>query len=462
MMYKFKFFTSGDSYLLLVFIMVIFNSCKNDKDGGRLVSIKSEVSKSETGGRTRDSAVVKFILPPKEWAPMINGHNYLPEERLRFKNQTDRVDTVALKISVGPYHHLRYNSGAVDENGNNIHYSNTMLIRPEMDEIILEMDQFYKLVDFYPPNLMSIDSIANDYHKLDFSGKQYTSDERFDLYKEVHKKHLSKVHDDSIATLYNDLRYYTIVSRKNPGKSDVWNFFVKYNNDLITGGLSRGLNFSIAKHYGSNIDSLLNLDSFDLDLQAKFAQGSIAMLSNPDFQNKPEYDDLKSWLKTTELYKKNKDVQKLIEPLSNDRFIEFLKHTITTDGEKLNQQLISEKPFYLIDFWATWCAPCIQGVQTMKEMDMLRYVQVVSISVDKDKDHEKWQKMTKKLGQEVSFRLSDSIKENREFLKFIELESIPRYILMDKDFNLIDQAFYHPQEPQFLSKLKDVKNHKRW
>jgi hypothetical protein len=59
-------------------------------------------------------------------------------------------------------------------------------------------------------------------------------------------------------------------------------------------------------------------------------------------------------------------------------------------------------------------------------------------------------------------RLDEENVEAKSFLKFIELQSIPRYILIDKNLILIDQAFYHPYEPQFLTKLKDIKNHKYW
>jgi hypothetical protein len=43
------------------------------------------------------------------------------------------------------------------------------------------------------------------------------------------------------------------------------------------------------------------------------------------------------------------------------------------------------------------------------------------------------------------------------FLKLIELHSLPRYILMDENMNLIDQAFTHPEEPDFLSKLENIR-----
>jgi hypothetical protein len=38
------------------------------------------------------------------------------------------------------------------------------------------------------------------------------------------------------------------------------------------------------------------------------------------------------------------------------------------------------------------------------------------------------------------------------------MKSIPRYVLIDKKLNLIDEAFYHPHEKKFLNYLNNLKN----
>ena len=41
-------------------------------------------------------------------------------------------------------------------------------------------------------------------------------------------------------------------------------------------------------------------------------------------------------------------------------------------------------------------------------------------------------------------------------MKLIEVKSITRYILIDKDMNVIDESFLKPHEPDFIKKLKNI------
>lgn len=97
----------------------------------------------------------------------------------------------------------------------------------------------------------------------------------------------------------------------------------------------------------------------------------------------------------------------------------------------------------------------------MDEINLPDHVKVISLSLDKNKDFEKWLNMTEIFNQKISYHLNGTKRENQEFLKLIELESIPRYILIDKDLNLLDEAFYHPQDPEFLKNLNEIKSNKK-
>ena len=92
----------------------------------------------------------------------------------------------------------------------------------------------------------------------------------------------------------------------------------------------------------------------------------------------------------------------------------------------------------------------------MQNMNFPNGIKVISLSLDKNKDYDKWKILTIKMDQEITYHLDNNLKENEKFLEFVELNSIPRYILIDKNLNLINQAFYHPDDPQFLRELEKL------
>lgn len=52
--------------------------------------------------------------------------------------------------------------------------------------------------------------------------------------------------------------------------------------------------------------------------------------------------------------------------------------------------------YLYIDVWATWCGPCIEEIPFLKKVEQQygdKNIRFVSISVDKEKDHEKWRRM---------------------------------------------------------------------
>lgn len=411
----------------------------------------------------RDTSHINVTLPSKQEIHLMNHHDYLSSESIIFVNNKDSISTLNRLLEVNEYHLLEYFL-VQSINGKFSQRSYNFLLDPKIDTVKLSFDAFGKLTNSSPKHISDVDSLFTNYRN--WKRNKDNAYEVVSFLNESREKNKRLFESDTIINLINDIKYYSCLAEANLEKPNVWKFFTEYNDTIIGGGISRQLKFLMAKNYGKNIDSLLtnsNLN-YSVDLKRKFSEGSTAFLSIKENRSKQEYAELIKWLESTEFYNSNKNVKKLLEPLANKKFKETLAKIKFTDSPNQNFDglPVTPKTIYLIDFWATWCAPCIEGIKTMKEMEMPENLQVISISLDKDKDHEKWEKMTKALGQEVSFRMSDTVKANQEFLKFIELESLPRYILMDKDFNLIDQAFYHPQEPQFLPKLKDLKNYKRW
>ena len=89
--------------------------------------------------------------------------------------------------------------------------------------------------------------------------------------------------------------------------------------------------------------------------------------------------------------------------------------------------------YVYIDVWATWCGPCRAEIPHLKKVEEKYHgknIEFVSISVDVDKDHEKWQKFVvdKQLG---GIQLFADKNWNSDFIKAFGINSIPRFLLID-------------------------------
>ena len=110
--------------------------------------------------------------------------------------------------------------------------------------------------------------------------------------------------------------------------------------------------------------------------------------------------------------------------------------------------------YVYIDVWATWCAPCkaeIPYLKTLEKDFQGKNIQFVSISVDKPEAHETWVKMVK--NEELSgVQLFADNNFESEFMVEYGINSIPRFILLDPEGNIVDADADRPSNP----KLKEL------
>ena len=121
----------------------------------------------------------------------------------------------------------------------------------------------------------------------------------------------------------------------------------------------------------------------------------------------------------------------------------------------LKDVLKSEKKIILLDFWASWCVPCISELPSLKRMvkQYSNKIKVISISIDTDSV--KWrQACNKYVVKDNSYR--NVLGKNSLLNKFLQLNSIPRYIILNNNYEIIENDFYRPSASKFSIQLENI------
>ncbi|NHN27182.1 TlpA family protein disulfide reductase [Flavobacterium jejuense] len=116
--------------------------------------------------------------------------------------------------------------------------------------------------------------------------------------------------------------------------------------------------------------------------------------------------------------------------------------------------------YVYIDVWATWCGPCRAEIPFLKKVEEKfhgKEIVFVSISVDTQKDHEKWKKFVndKQLG---GVQLFADNNWNSDFIKAFGINSIPRFILIGPDGKVISADAHRPSSKALDSTLGEFFN----
>lgn len=126
------------------------------------------------------------------------------------------------------------------------------------------------------------------------------------------------------------------------------------------------------------------------------------------------------------------------------------------DGTKLQLSSLFGKTLYL-DFWATWCPPCCAEIPYLEALSEQfagnQDVRIVSISVDQDCDA--W---VKKIAEDKpaweQYRISSE--DADVFFSAIELETIPRFIIVGPDGSIINRDAPRPSDETCVTTIQQA------
>lgn len=112
----------------------------------------------------------------------------------------------------------------------------------------------------------------------------------------------------------------------------------------------------------------------------------------------------------------------------------------TPDGDSLSLYSLRGN-VVLLDFWASWCAPCLAEAPNVKKIYEKYHdkgLEVLGVSLDKEGDYDKWVDAIKKHG--LNWKHVSSLKGwDCPVAKQFNVTAIPRMYILDRDGKIIAQ-----------------------
>ncbi|MCB9224549.1 MAG: AhpC/TSA family protein [Crocinitomicaceae bacterium] len=90
----------------------------------------------------------------------------------------------------------------------------------------------------------------------------------------------------------------------------------------------------------------------------------------------------------------------------------------------------------VVDFWATWCGPCKAEFPALHELEKKYKDQVTFLGIASFCKQEDWEKMAKEEGFEHSIFITKE--DLKEITTKYSIQTIPRYMILDENGNIID------------------------
>ena len=150
----------------------------------------------------------------------------------------------------------------------------------------------------------------------------------------------------------------------------------------------------------------------------------------------------------SEELKQDERIAKIASTIEQERkssvgqpFIDFSAQTIAGDSLKLSS-MVGKTEYVLVDFWASWCGPCIKSLPSLKALYSKykgKKLEILGVSLDSKK--EDWAGAVKQY--DLAWKhVSDLNQWSSKFAAMYAVQAIPATILIDKNGMIVGRNLH--------------------
>ncbi|WP_439879696.1 TlpA family protein disulfide reductase [Pontibacter sp. MBLB2868] len=279
-------------------------------------------------------------------------------------------------------------------------------------------------------------------------GKYMTSlIETFKLKKEIARA--SKEKDFSGLLGYASLLNENSFPESDPFKSATYNLAKLMSDSLKATG-----NMGIEKQYEliKKLNLKKDIEDFLLFTMMKFYKPSNSL---SEFEKTVHrYNPNKAHIAFKEYLQKNLELAKLETKNANEDLLVQIDGNTTMLHKVLDKQ---KGKVIVVDFWASWCAPCIAQFPHSKKLEeSLQDEDVVFMSISMDKDRYRWEKRSGelKLNPGANYLMVSNFES--QLASSLKISEIPRYIIINKSGQIVNRNAPRPQDPELLEEVRNL------
>ncbi len=136
-----------------------------------------------------------------------------------------------------------------------------------------------------------------------------------------------------------------------------------------------------------------------------------------------------------------------------DTFAPNFKIT-TAQGETLSLDQLAGK-FVILDFWATWCPPCIASLGDLQQLQKQYSGRLVLISVSSEEDHQAWQHFL----DDHKPDWPQYFDTNHRLVRMFGVAKLPTYIVIDGDGAIVERVIGVDSKTNVFAQLKTAVDH---